>query len=273
MGGHALIVGRDRRPCRRGARRRPYAVPVPTTLASALRRAGRVGPYFDVDTERRGDGWRPLADLTSDAAVLRAQVSATRAALADRCATGCDDVDERAAASVYLLGLAARLVSPVLATAALGGVVPVLDPRTVHWQVREGGPLGLALTPGAAATGDGAPELAALVHRHLVEPVLAPLVDLARAEFRTSPRVLWGDVASAVGGAVTVLAQAEPTRAQRASAVAAAVLAGGVLAGTARVRGRAPFLLARNSCCLYYRVPGGGTCGDCVLVHPPRAQR
>jgi ferric iron reductase protein FhuF len=22
----------------------------------------------------------------------------------------------------------------------------------------------------------------------------------------------------------------------------------------------------RRSCCLYYRVPGGGICGDCVLV-------
>ena len=22
---------------------------------------------------------------------------------------------------------------------------------------------------------------------------------------------------------------------------------------------------ARRTCCLFYRVPGGGTCGDCVL--------
>jgi iron complex transport system ATP-binding protein len=25
----------------------------------------------------------------------------------------------------------------------------------------------------------------------------------------------------------------------------------------------------RTSCCLYYRVPGGGLCGDCVLTTQP----
>jgi len=23
----------------------------------------------------------------------------------------------------------------------------------------------------------------------------------------------------------------------------------------------------RASCCLFYRIPGGGLCGDCVLAH------
>jgi hypothetical protein len=30
--------------------------------------------------------------------------------------------------------------------------------------------------------------------------------------------------------------------------------------------------LVRSSCCLFYRVPGSGTCGDCVLT-PERARR
>ncbi|MGH3410268.1 MAG: (2Fe-2S)-binding protein [Streptosporangiaceae bacterium] len=25
----------------------------------------------------------------------------------------------------------------------------------------------------------------------------------------------------------------------------------------------------RHSCCLYYRLPGGGLCGDCALAAPP----
>jgi iron complex transport system ATP-binding protein len=25
----------------------------------------------------------------------------------------------------------------------------------------------------------------------------------------------------------------------------------------------------RSSCCLYYRTPGGGVCGDCVFTHAP----
>ena len=27
----------------------------------------------------------------------------------------------------------------------------------------------------------------------------------------------------------------------------------------------------RRSCCLYYRVPGGGVCGDCCFLRPPRS--
>lgn len=38
---------------------------------------------------------------------------------------------------------------------------------------------------------------------------------------------------------------------------------------TARLRGTAEFAggrFRRRSCCLFYQVPGGGYCGDCVLV-------
>ncbi|MFV2120727.1 (2Fe-2S)-binding protein, partial [Streptomyces sp. Act-28] len=38
------------------------------------------------------------------------------------------------------------------------------------------------------------------------------------------------------------------------------------LAGT--LRGPA---LRRRTCCLYYRCPGGGLCGDCVFDAPPRS--
>jgi hypothetical protein len=31
--------------------------------------------------------------------------------------------------------------------------------------------------------------------------------------------------------------------------------------------------LVRNNCCLYYRIPGGGTCGDCVLTPPEERHR
>ncbi len=244
---------------------------MPATLASALRRAAGVGPFFALVTDpvRRDDGWRPASALLDEPAVLRRQADATRRAVADRCGVTCDDVDERAAASVHLLGLAARLVSPVLGAAVLGGVVPALDPSSLWWRVRVDGSLDLAASDDRAAAAESVDDLAALIHAHLVEPLIGPLVQVARTEFRTSPKVLWGDVASAVGGAVIILARSEPTAARRAAAVAAAVLGRGALSGTARVSG-APFRLARNSCCLYYRLPGGGTCADCVLRHPTR---
>ncbi|MGW5694872.1 (2Fe-2S)-binding protein, partial [Streptomyces asiaticus] len=33
--------------------------------------------------------------------------------------------------------------------------------------------------------------------------------------------------------------------------------------------GTAPLGYRRRTCCLYYRVPGGGLCGDCVLREAP----
>ncbi|MGB3523980.1 MAG: (2Fe-2S)-binding protein, partial [Mycobacterium sp.] len=28
----------------------------------------------------------------------------------------------------------------------------------------------------------------------------------------------------------------------------------------------------RASCCLFYRTPGGGLCGDCALTHKPQVR-
>ncbi|MGZ4663789.1 MAG: (2Fe-2S)-binding protein, partial [Frankiaceae bacterium] len=38
------------------------------------------------------------------------------------------------------------------------------------------------------------------------------------------------------------------------------------------VRFRPERFFVRRSCCLFYRVPGAGTCGDCVLT-PPEVRR
>jgi hypothetical protein len=59
--------------------------------------------------------------------------------------------------------------------------------------------------------------------------------------------------------------------------VAGRLLAGpsGLLAGTGELRPPRPpdrdWSFRRRSCCLYYRVPGGELCGDCVLSHRPGA--
>jgi ferric iron reductase protein FhuF len=88
--------------------------------------------------------------------------------------------------------------------------------------------------------------------------------------FRLSPQVLWGNVASALAGAAGLLAEAFPARAEAAGQLTAELLRQGPLRGTGEVVQPDPALprrfLVRRSCCLFYRVPGGGTCGDCVLV-------
>jgi ferric iron reductase protein FhuF len=62
-------------------------------------------------------------------------------------------------------------------------------------------------------------------------------------------------------------ATAGPEVAGRADALLEALLRSGPLAGTGRRRDDGTFV--RRSCCLFYRVPGAGTCGDCVLDDRP----
>jgi len=76
--------------------------------------------------------------------------------------------------------------------------------------------------------------------------------------------LLRGNAASAMIGSLTVIAAARPGLARAARSIAGQLLATGSLRGTGELTG--PGLdFRRNSCCLYYRVPGGGLCGDCSL--------
>ncbi|MZE70246.1 (2Fe-2S)-binding protein, partial [Streptomyces sp. SID5789] len=52
----------------------------------------------------------------------------------------------------------------------------------------------------------------------------------------------------------------------RAGALTAGLLAHPLLTGTGTLTGTA---FRRRSCCLYYRVPGAGVCGDCCFPRPP----
>jgi hypothetical protein len=175
-----------------------------------------VNPYFVVESPATLTGWSPLSAFT-DPAVLRGRAAAVRDAL------GAGPV--RAAASVDFLGVAARLISPVVAALVSTGTAPVLSLHTVWWRPAVPGPMRLAFT---AHTRAASLELA------LVEPVLDPLLEAYSATFALSRKVLRGNIASARNGAESALG-----------------------------RGRPGFL--RDSCCLLYRLPRGGVCGDCVL--------
>jgi ferric iron reductase protein FhuF len=81
-----------------------------------------------------------------------------------------------------------------------------------------------------------------------------------------SPRVLWGNVASAVSGATAMIAKARPDLAAPVSAAATAMLRYPALTGTYEGSPGAGF--RRRNCCLIYRLSPPGTasyCGDCVL--------
>jgi ferric iron reductase protein FhuF len=95
-----------------------------------------------------------------------------------------------------------------------------------------------------------------------------------QAEFSVSEQVLWGNVASALAGAMTMLVEVHPEQADTAARLVETLLERGPLAGTGEIfrpeASRPQRFFVRRSCCLFYRVPGGGYCGDCVLTRDAR---
>lgn len=177
--------------------------------------------------------------------------------------------EERVAASITQQGLAARLWSVALGCAVLYGRAPDLDPRLLRWDPDGSAPDDL--WPGelrALPGGDAATLADAVLHGHL-EPLSAAL----RARHRLAPGLLRGNAGSALAGAAGQLdrwarAHGRPDAAARARALTAELLTHPLLADTGTRTGTA---FRRRSCCLYYRVPGGGVCGDCCFTRPPRS--
>ncbi|WP_228980746.1 (2Fe-2S)-binding protein [Streptomyces sp. DH12] len=171
----------------------------------------------------------------------------------------------RVAASIAQLGLAARLWSVTLGSAALYGTVPDVTPASLHWDPERSTPEDLWWSGT-----DTRPATPAALRELVQDGHLVPLGEALRAAGPVSARLLWGNAGSALGGAVRELtgwarSHGRPEVAGRAAELAAGLLAhpdlGGALDGPA---------LRRRTCCLYYRCPGGGLCGDCVFDRPPR---
>lgn len=233
---------------------------------AALDLAAEVGPFFVLDRWTPGAGWQPLTELVEGPDVLVERVAAARQMLAERSGVEVDEIEERATASIVFLGLAARLVSPSFACAALGERVPDLRLDALWWLPVVGGPWPLARSAvdGSASTGGLAEELDARILR----PIVAPVLENFGRTFALSPQVLWGNVASSLAGALTMLRTARPDRADAATRLVGELLDHGTLQGTGDLDPVAPSFV-RRSCCLFYRVPGAGICGDCVLDEPP----
>ena len=242
----------------------------------ALTAAAAAGPYFALEPRAGGTRWRSLTGLLSDPDQLHEQVDHARRVLARTAGIAPAAVEQRAAASIVFLGLASRLVSPSLGAAVVGGVVPDLALADLWWRPVAGGPLPLAarLASGTAVGDLGSRQRRAgparLLSEVCVRGLAAPAAAAFGAAFRLSPQVLWGNVASALAGAAGLLAETFPQRAEAAGQLTAEILGQGPLRGTGDLvqpdAGRPRRFLVRRSCCLFYRIPGGGTCGDCVLV-------
>ncbi len=238
-------------------------------VLDALAAASELGPFFALDTDvppaTSADGaptWRPFSDLTDDADVTRARIAAIRTGIAERGGLPLEDVPPRAAASLAHLGLASRLISPVLGAALLRGVVP--DLRGLWWRDVLGPvPLTLPHPGGTEVAGDDPVAVADALSAQWAAGPVAALTTAIAAAGGVSSRLLWGNVASAAAGAVKMLAAASPQHGAVALAVGNRLVAQAPLDGAGTFTGPA---FRRSTCCLYYQVPGGGYCGDCVLL-------
>lgn len=172
----------------------------------------------------------------------------------------------RIAASIAHQGLASRLWSAALGCAVLYGRIPDLDARLVRWDADGSAPDDLWLTEVRPLPGDAASLAEAVLEGHL-----APLGEALHTRYRVAAGLLRGNAASALAGAARQLAgwaraNDRPEAAARTRALVTGLLAHPGLAGTLDAG-----TLRRRSCCLYYRVPGGGVCGDCCFTRPPRS--
>jgi ferric iron reductase protein FhuF len=230
----------------------PTAAP-PVEVARALAAAATVGPFFDLGTAAVGPGWRPATALYQDGFLAGARRRLPEA-------------EPRVAASIAQQGYAARLWSPVLAAGLLAGIVP--DLAGLQLRDQEAGPLELGLPRLAGWRAANLAELAELSYRVVVTAHLEPLASALDGEL--APGLMWGNAASALTGALGVLVRAHPDLGQPALSLAATLLARGRLADTGQLGVTGDGLgFRRRSCCLYYRLAGGGLCGDCALTQRP----
>ena len=154
----------------------------------------------------------------------------------------------RVGQSTYVLGLAARLWGATLGPVVRTGVFP--DPAALLVQDEEGAiQLGMSRYAGWL---DVTPE--DLLTRVLA--VLRPVVE----QLPLAPRLLWGNVASALHAAPRVL-ELPAAQPWVEAMLSQPPLAGEMTAGR------------RGTCCLFYEVHGGGLCSDCVLTRVPRRAR
>jgi hypothetical protein len=236
---------------------------VPATIDEALASAAQLGPFFTIEPHATRDleqTWWPLADLPE--AVLEKQLQVTSAFLGSS--------ERRTVSSILHLGAAAALCSPLLAVAALHGFVPAVDAAQVDVGYPARGPLRVSLNTPATPVESQAllPELAVGLIVNALDGLLAPFTTALTAIEPIPEQTRAGNAFSALAAAARLI---EPAAAGRRARAIVDLAAGrsALLTGAGDLHwqqsGGGHDYFRRRNCCLFYRIPGAGTCGDCVL--------
>ncbi len=167
-----------------------------------------------------------------------------------------DAIEVRVAASVAHLGLVARIIAAGLAVTALTDQFLVADLHSMWWQdeLRGPYPLSIAVSPQPSS---------------LIGGPVRSLTEAVGQLVSVSDQVLWGNVASAINSAATIIVARRPELTQRVVALATTMLDQTPHQAPNPDLGAA---FRRGSCCLIYRASpapalrtGQDLCGDCVL--------
>lgn len=223
---------------------------------TALSELRDVSPYFALGTgPLRGD-WRPVKQLYDDTALLAEIVGRVQARM--------DVTEQRVAASTFFLGFAARLWS--IGVGGVAGYRMLVDLPPEQLLFRESdGQVALHLEHPATRRHE---DLAAALTDMVLDRHLDPLTAALRRLGPISERLLAGNTASALLGAARVFDRDRATTAGwdlARSMCTDTRLSAAVRFGDNDYR--------RTSCCLYYRTPHGGLCGDCALDRVPERSR
>lgn len=217
-------------------------------ISTELAETASYGGFFDLTVGGDAAGWHPVTQSYADGC----------ADLIDATARRYRTTDLRICASLVHLGHATRLWSPVLACAIGHGVLPRLDDLQ---RADDGAQLRLPRPVGMPADSPDA------LYRAVVSEHMRPLA--AGLRVKLAPALLAGNIASALVGAARALLTARPDLRRAIAETTRSLLDTGALAGSGVITG--PRLgFRRRSCCLFYRLPDGSVCGDCVLLRTPR---
>lgn len=214
-------------------------------ISAELAEIATYGGFFALGARGDATGWHPVVQSYSDGFADLVEATARRY----------HTTELRIGASLVHLGHAARLWSPVLACALAHGVLPDLSNLQ---RANDGAHLRLPEPVGAPVPAHR--ELPETLYRVVVRDHMEP--SAAGLRVKVAPALLSGNIASALVGASRALLSARPDLRQTIVETTSRLLDTGVLAGTGVLTG---LDFRRRSCCLFYRVPGGGTCGDCPL--------
>jgi ferric iron reductase protein FhuF len=250
----------------------PAAPAARALVVAAIERAGADNPLLGIGTaplSAAGSGAGTAGSARWLCPVGGGPGADPAARLVDAVGAWLGTAERRVAASLVVLGYAARLVGPTLAVALRDGILPDARPSRVEYDYHPRRGFTLAL-PDPTGWHIAPRQLPAQWCATVLDAHLQPLVQAIRAQVPVAAGLLWGNVASGLTGALRSLAATGAVPPARCLDVGLAVLDHGPLRGSGDltvVDGRLSF--RRRSCCLYYRLDGAGTCGDCALPARP----